>query len=308
MLYYLKMHFQRSCRKWKNRKKRNRGTKARDRSTSPFWFGTSFLLQKDKLLFCLVSVLYGPVGAGLTLDQADDNEIHGCHEQQKNDGGHVGPQHAAGIVHPMKENRGQIGKEQVNPAGGKVPHIIAAPGPAVEEAHEHGEAQVPGDRQDRSGQGHGQAVLEDIQDVFKSGKAQGYKSGVDDAVKPAVEIGVTPGFAVEEQVFHTFLRGRDNEKREIENIIGAVRRDKGAKQGFPDHFQYGSSQRGQHAPHYQAQQQQRRLLLNSIVDIDVAHQKECRKQGGSDIDDHQVIDRQGKENQTIHISYLKVPE
>ena len=62
-----------------------------------------------------------PVGAGLPFDQADDDEIHGRHEQQENYRGHGGAQHAAGIVHPMKEHRGQIGKEQVNPAGGNFP-------------------------------------------------------------------------------------------------------------------------------------------------------------------------------------------
>ena len=150
---------------------------------------------------------------------------------------------------------------------------------------------MPGNRQNRSGKGHGQAVLENIQDVFKAGEAQGYKGGIDDAVKTAVEIGIVPGPAVQEQVLHTFLRGGYHEKRKIENVIGAARRDKGAKQSFPDHFQYGSSQRGQHAPHYQAQKQQRRFLFHGIVHIDVAHEKERRKQGSSDINNHKVIDR-----------------
>lgn len=86
------------------------------------------------------------------------------------------PDHGAGIVEAVEEHRHQVAEGQIPGLAGRVAVDFAELGPAVEYPHEHGKAQVAGDRGDRPEGGGGQAVAEHILDVFKGGKARETKT------------------------------------------------------------------------------------------------------------------------------------
>ena len=238
---------------------------------------------------------YRSVRLGFVTDQQVDSQVHDQDEQDKNKGGLPGSTHAAGIVDTVEKHRGQVAQEQVHPAPEAAAPVGTALGPAVKDSHEDREAHMPRHRQNGTGQGDGEPVIEHILHILEGGEAQGDKDRVDNGVKAEIEVGIAPGPPVQEEELGALFHSTHHKKGKQYHISGIVRIHQGVEDRFPQKLQNNGRQRRQHALPYKASQQPHRLPFDPVLPVNITHEKNSGHHRGQNVDRCQIKNRGSKQ-------------
>lgn len=152
-------------------------------------------------------------------------------------------------------------------------------------AHDYGEEEVAGDAENGShaagGEGGGVVgLVEDIEDVFESGEAEGDKGGIDDAVEIFVEVLAVPDDEVEHDELAEFLAetGDDESLEESAEDGGVGGRGEGGEDAFEDDGRQGAEDAGEDG----LDELLGRFLVDAVFEIDEGEEDDDWEEGEDD--------------------------
>jgi len=164
-----------------------------------------------------------------------------------------------------------------------IPPAFEAPalgllGLAQIQAHVHREEEVAGDRQQRAGDGGGEAVLHDVEHVLQRGEADRGKDVVDDGVEAVIERGIVPRELFDGEALAELLGARDDDEVLDDEVGQVCLMEKLAEDGQQQPLDTARHHAGDRAEQDELPQKARGFLFDRVEPIDAHQQNNGRQQ------------------------------
>ena len=187
---------------------------------------------------------------------------------------------------------------------------LAVFGLSVIVSHENTRYTVHRDRCYRADRRDAKAEVHNIKNIFKRGKTQRNRDGINDRVKPEIEFRPVPCSLPKDQILHALFGYADDQ--EIHHALKQNRTlipDQSCRDKVSGLFQKACRDRGKAAEQEQGKKKRERLLLNGIDLINIYDQQDGRQHADNQIEHLSPLSRannrgQGSDNFTYAAAHL----